>query len=418
VSIIDLTHRNTVTGKPTHSRRGPSSSNRWLNCTGSVRLIESFGLHEEESSEPAARGTVCHHVAAQCLMSGKEAWEFAGQQFRVDQHVFEIDEEMVPWIDEFVAYVRKVFRQYEPQGAILYVETEVSSEYDPEAYGTADIRIEVPGVVLIIMDAKFGIVRVEPTDEQLRLYGYYAYEMRGVRMTGDGEPKEILLVVGQPRLPRESDHFREHSCKPKELEEWFFGTVLGKLQETRDPNALLTMGDHCTWCPALKAGKCPAWSKQTRDLPVEVAANIMSNEQLAEFRKMRKLVTKFFEGVDGEVFTRLRLGQKIPGAKLVNKTGDRVWSETGTIEIEGVETTLPVSRILEAQYGAAAKTDPKMKSPAQIEKLPGGKALTSRYAYKPDTGMTVADDDDAREPVVGLMERMDQAQADTNGAVI
>jgi hypothetical protein len=67
--------------------------------------------------------------------------------------------------------------------------------------------------------------------------------------------------------------------------------------------------------------------------------------------------------------------------------------------------------------GANAYEKPTMRSPAQMEDLPGGKAMASLFAFKPDTGLTLAAEDDTREPAVGLMARADAAAAAANGTV-
>ncbi|HEY6021558.1 MAG TPA: hypothetical protein VIY48_17230, partial [Candidatus Paceibacterota bacterium] len=71
------------------------------------------------------------------------------------------------------------------------------------------------------------------------------------------------------------------------------------------------------------------------------------------------------------------------GSKLVKAKSDRVWKEEA----------LPA---LEEEFGDEA-FDKKVKSPAQVEKLPGGTELVRKYAYKPDKGFTVADVEDVRE---------------------
>lgn len=407
---------NTVTGKPIHSRLGPSSAHRWMNCTGSVRVIAANGLTEEEASEYAAKGSVCHTVAAECLMNGKEAWEFCGRHYKQDGFDFEFDEEMVVWVDEAIQAVRQEMKKWEHLGAILYVETQVSSEFDPEAYGTADIRIEVPGHFLIVMDFKFGWIRVQPSDEQLKLYGTYAYEMRGTRMTGKGEPKEIRLCILQPRLPNPADHIRwnKDPITPQQLEEWFFGEVLIKMAETRDPNAPLTMGDHCKFCPANTSGKCPAMFKEATTLNIGVPLDTISNEDLNDLANKVKLLENFLKGVMFDLTNRAKMGHKFKDWKLVEKMGDRLWHveiETDDLDAEGKKIKRLVRDILRDQYAEKAFSDPELKSPAQIEKLPGGKKLTARFAYKPSTGQTIAPTQDNREPVVGLMERLDRQNA-------
>ncbi len=76
-------------------------------------------------------------------------------------------------------------------------------------------------------------------------------------------------------------------------------------------------------------------------------------------------------------------GRQIAGSKLVKSKSDRVWKD-------GAEEELI------RDYGDEA-FDKKLKSPAVVEKMPGGTATVRKYAYKPDKGMTVADVEDVRE---------------------
>lgn len=405
--------------EPTHSRTGPSTSHRWLHCGGSNNLLKRLGLQDEDTSEDAARGTVCHEISAEILVTGKETWEFAGQTRTVtdpnsgNKFEFLVDEEMVLQIERAVSFVRAKFREYIPYNAVIYSECRIGSKRDAGAYGTCDVRIEVPGLKIVVIDFKYGMMRVDPDDSQLLFYGYYAYEERSSMMRGAGEPKEIELWIAQPRLPREIDWFRKCTKTPQELSDWFEIDGLPGMIETRDPNALLNVGDWCKYCPANTNGKCPAVQGEITGLPVDGIPGGMTNEELARFRMLKPLVDKFFGGVDKEIFARLKLGEHVPGRKLVHKLGAREWKPS-VVEIDpvtGMEKVIGVEATLKTQYGTEAYTKPKLKSPAQIEDLPGGKSYAARFASKPDTGLTVADEDDTREVAVGLMQ---QAVADSN----
>ena len=83
---------------------------------------------------------------------------------------------------------------------------------------------------------------------------------------------------------------------------------------------------------------------------------------------------------DEEIFTRLRAGKQVSGWKLVAKKSDRVFKDDAPLD----ET-----------FGEAAY-EKKRKTPPAIEKLEGGKDFVKKYAYKPDNGVTVAPDTDAR----------------------
>src|SRR5258708_30504631 len=80
-------------------------------------------------------------------------------------------------------------------------------------------------------------------------------------------------------------------------------------------------------------------------------------------------------------------GEEIEGYKLVNKKANRVFSEEGVIEAK-------------ITFGPEAYTAPKLKSPAEIDKIGAiGKKFTKQWAYSPQTGQTVAPLDDPRPAI-------------------
>ena len=61
-----------------HAILSASSASRWMKCTASVQMSESYApkkLPEEESSF-ASEGTVAHEIAEACLRSYIEGKEF------------------------------------------------------------------------------------------------------------------------------------------------------------------------------------------------------------------------------------------------------------------------------------------------------------------------------------------------------
>ena len=89
-----------------------------------------------------------------------------------------------------------------------------------------------------------------------------------------------------------------------------------------------------------------------------------------------------------EAFTRVSKNQQVPGWKLVDKRSDRAWKENA-------ETAVAKT------FGEEAYSKPALLSPAAVDKLPGGKVFTKAWAFKPETGKTIAKATDAREGVKG-----------------
>lgn len=400
-----------------HSHIGPSSANRWMNCGASVALITRLGLWGA-SQEEAEKGTVAHWVSSECLLHDQESWEFAGQEKKSGDFTFTVDEEMVVACQLYIDLVRNTVAAYKlkyPNSAvILHVERKVKSECDEEAFGTSDVVIEVVGVLIHVIDFKHGRVRVEPNDEQLKLYGEYSYECRSPKMLDAGEPNRIVLTICQPNMQpmHPQGPVRHFETTPEELADWLQEEVVPAIANTRDPEANFVIGDWCKYCPAL--AHCKAYQDSVNTIPVELVDRIaqLSNEDITKFRQMRKGVEKFFEAVNKEAFDRVvNRGMTILGCKPVHKLGNRQWRTLMLMDKDGKEVEVQLVTFLEEKFGKKAYEPQKVKSPAQIERMTGGKAITAQWAYAPSTGMTLADEDDVREPAVGLMNLAEQQDA-------
>ena len=66
---------------PVHSPLGASSAERWMNCPGSVTLLQHLGLDESEEPDYRREGIAMHEAAAHCLREGLDAWEIVNQTF-------------------------------------------------------------------------------------------------------------------------------------------------------------------------------------------------------------------------------------------------------------------------------------------------------------------------------------------------
>jgi len=63
-----------------HSDIGASSAGRWLNCPGSVKLLQDV---PRKDSVYAQSGTAQHYIAEKCLRERKDAIYFRGHNVNV-----------------------------------------------------------------------------------------------------------------------------------------------------------------------------------------------------------------------------------------------------------------------------------------------------------------------------------------------
>jgi hypothetical protein len=150
-------------------------------------------------------------------------------------------------------------------------------------------------------------------------------------------------------------------------------------------------GQHCRFCPALTRA-CPQvvadmeeFEEMAKWLNNETAP-ALSPEQLSRFLELEELSRMAKKAAMRTALGRLNAGRKVPGRKLVQSSSDRQFKP-------GAEEAA------KAVFGKNAFTEPTLKSPAQIDKLPGGTAFTAKWAFKPKGALTVARAEDVRKGV-------------------
>ncbi len=393
-----------------HSSRGASSAHRWLNCAGSINLTEELarkGLINFGSSRPAAEGTAAHLVLSTCMEDGSDAHEMADFEIAVEDWVFIVDKEMIDGVQETLDWVRARIAKAKKAGfeVKVYIEKGMSSFTDPDAYGTGDVLIHIIGDRLIVVDFKYGKgVSVEPTSDQNAYYGYL-----GIENYIDA-PESISVVeswIAQPRIPHPDGTIRKHVTNCEELTDWWMGTVLPGIEATRDPGAPLVIGEHCKWCP--NKGNCPALKNETFEFPMGIDASHLNNEELGAVLAKLEAILMLQPVMEAEALRRARSGDKVPGRKLVRKKANRKFKEVMALpDPDDADETVEVKLedAIMIYFGLDAFMEPKMRSPNQLEDLDGGSEFTSKWAYTPDNGLTLAKMSDKRVEVRPNIERV------------
>ena len=138
-----------------HALLSASASTRWLNCTPSVRLEETF---EDTTSTYAEEGTLAHEIAELKLrrhftdpMSQRT---FNTRLNKLKKHEL-YNKEMLTHTDTYLDYLKGLAMAFKsvPYAA---VEKKIDySAYAPEGFGTADCII-IGGDTLYVTDFKYG----------------------------------------------------------------------------------------------------------------------------------------------------------------------------------------------------------------------------------------------------------------------
>ena len=214
-----------------HSELGPSSSDRWMNCPGSV--LATRGMKAQ--SEYAAEGTAAHELSKWVRETGRPAVDWKGTTLVVGDYQFKVGKPMVDSVQYFVDDCAKI------PGAALYEDMVWYDEIVPGGFGTDDdTRLE--DNVCSITDLKHGTgVKVfAKENSQLRLYALGTYwKYRWLY-----EFDHFVLRICQPRLR----HFEADEISLGHLLQWGFDVVRPAAKLTTQPNAPIVAGPWCKFC--------------------------------------------------------------------------------------------------------------------------------------------------------------------------
>lgn len=396
-----------------HAILGASSATRWINCAGSVNAIAGLPTKDRDNtSEYADEGTAAHSLGEYILKRfgfDKSAHEFLGKRVKGELGSYEVDYEMADAIDVWTETASRHFgRLGDPE---MLIEARVQPLPDREdLFGTAD-TILIGETELVVIDYKHGkgiVVESDWNDQMM----YYALGALMLAIAQGRTIETVTLIIVQPRAIHADGPVREWTIPVEVLVE-FAGILRGAADRTKEPDAPLKAGPWCrkNFCPkaakGCKALRALAHSVAATDfddlpeLPAKPdAADLKPHvrlpdptdaDEVGRAMQIVPLLDYWAREVQGYAEKLLERGHHVPGQKLVRKRANRQW-----LDPDGVEKKLRDKRVkVDDAYTK------KLRSPAQIEKLPNvGKDWVSKYAHKPEGGLTIAADTDRRPGVL------------------
>ena len=388
-----------------HARFTASAAERWLNCPGSIRLIEALPPSKSRGSAAAAEGTFAHHVAATVLedpLRNMMAKDWLGNKTIIDGHAVECDQEMV---DGVQFYVDDCDADYHPDDKIwteITLTDALAKLVHPELGGTGDRARYRPSTKhLLVVDFKYGAgVAVDVFDnKQLKMYAL------GVLLaTGVGASRVTIRIV-QPRIEHAEGRVRDYTFDAVEILD-FAADVQDAIKAALAADAKLTPGPWCrkTFCPA--AATCPELQRRQESLikaDFGVAPSY-SVEDLGKALADIELVKARIKALEEFAYNEANRGVEIPGWKLVAKRPTRkVVDEKGLIavaEFHGVDPYEPRTVKSPAQIEKAyAETAPRGQKKSAIDRA---KALFAPYVQSISSGTALVPSTDDRQPVKQL----------------
>ncbi|AYO30228.1 DUF2800 domain-containing protein [Biomaibacter acetigenes] len=367
-----------------HALLSASGAHKWLVCTPSARLEETF---PETTSEYAEEGRLAHQIAELKLRKhfiepmGPKTFNNKLKKLK-ENPLFQ--EEMLNHVDEYFNYVCKIALNY-PSTPYVTIEKKLDySTYVPEGFGTGDCII-IGGDTLHIIDFKYGKgVPVSAEDNpQMKLYALGALSAYSILYS----IKKVKMSIVQPRL----DSISEWEISAADLLTW--GESIKPIaQKAFNGEGNFVPGDHCRFCRAKALCRARAEFNMSLESYNMMKPPIISNQEVGEILIKAQDLVKWVKDLEEYALSECLAGNDIPGWKAVEGRSVRQFTDQ-----EAAFKVLMANGIDEAML-----YERKPLTLASVEKLLGKakfKELLDAYVETPPGKPTLVPESDKREPI-------------------
>lgn len=362
-----------------HARLSASAAERWVNCPGSINLIEAMPPDtERRQTSYAYRGTVLHAVARRALQgrpmppAGASLSEEGGPPYEVTEYDLE-------GLSLYLTLIRE-YRKIKPKWEGVEIELDLKGIHK-QLGGTADYAALFANGNLAVVDLKTGTgVTVNP-ENNLQCIQY----AMGVWATRKGV-KTITIVIVQPWAAY-GDTVKSWTLSSEGL----MGHALDLMaaaERVNAPDPEIKAGEWCRFCPAISV--CPAHVKDFNELVPKAKEMVasLSIEEVGTILSKYNQIKPWLEMVYERGLGLAEQGIPVPYMKLVPKRANRKWKD---------ETIIPSVFKVMGLLEEMAYTK-KIVSPAQAEKV-CGKTFYQKHldslAEKKSSGFNLVPVDDA-----------------------
>ena len=362
-----------------------------MNCPGSVALIEL--LPQDMRGRPsvhAQEGTFAHSLGETALLAGETVEEIARKHTLRDS----IDREMIDYVQVYVDQCRKAMDMCTWWSVEERLDIGAALHSPAPMYGTGDF-LSLRYAKLEVIDLKYGKgVVVEVVDNtQLKMYalgGLFKAIEKG------HHPTAVTVSIVQPRVEHPDGFVRSATYDLVDLAE-FAAEILAAARATMKADAPLNAGSWCRWCDA--AAVCPARAEQSMAVAcvefdvvsVEPARppgpETLTTEELAWVLERLPQLEEWAAQVRKFAHNSLEQGYDVPGQKLVAKRANRKWVDEDEVEVWARVKNVDVFE------------EPKLLSPAKVEKLVGKKNFPDEFTHKKSSGTTMVPESDRRPAI-------------------
>ncbi|KFH18475.1 DUF2800 domain-containing protein [Brucella abortus] len=358
--------------------------------------------------------------------------------------VFEVDDDMVEATTSFCHYVRTRLCELLPsryqdaddpsisKDAVERGTLKLEGRVNPlpgrdDTGGTADVTIDAWPEVLEVIDYKNGSGVFVPIHKNWQLRSY----LLGRAVETDMDYSGYRYAIGQPRhhlapqpdgiswedmTPDELVSFRDDDLVPavervdraRAVLDAMDGPTLDEARAALYEAGHLTAGEdgsHCTYCvhltdcPAARARVEETIGMDFADDPTELEPPTGVNH-LSVILPWKPFIETFLKQAAAKAEELLMNGTKVPGYKIVKKSGNRTWKPD--LDEASVRKGLASKYGVDPSKLMTEPVPPKLITGPQAEKLVPAKRrpeFEEEYLYKPDGGFTMVPESDKREAV-------------------
>ncbi len=401
-----------------HARLSASGSKRWMACPGSPAVIDALPKGFVKSSIHAERGTAAHTLVELSLGQRLEnCRQYEDYWINVDGTVqrpspknkagkpcsdgqegwFIVDHDMMSAVDVMIEVTYAELERLGPQ-AEMAIERKFNLGWlRPDMFGTSDVSISLFLTELVVIDYKHGqgvpvevFVRDEKTGK-LKMNSQLGYYALGVAEADGFTHETVTLIVVQPRCPHEQGGVRRYTFPMAELLE--LRDELGAAADAvRDAEAelfhvhsneeqldweqrFLRAGDHCrdSFCP--KFGVCNTAYSHAQEVAMadfaddpfalEVPTSEEDMQRLSNVLRWAPFLDGFVKAAKAHGMRAKELGMVVPDHKVIRGKSNRAWVVSDQEVIDAVLAHV----VPKGMTVSGLMTEPKLKSPAQLEKL-------------------------------------------------
>lgn len=312
-----------------HAKLSPSSSDIWLNCSGSL-----INQPPDEDSRFAAEGTAAHAMAEHCLRNKCSAAEAPSKPEWVTFDSPVMREHVQTYLDYVHRHVA---------GGELFIEQRLQILPQYGVWGTADAVIVSGDGALHLADLKYGQgVLVEAESTQLLLYAIGALTLDWL------SPVPVTSVTVHVVQPRRNNMVSK-TYLVSDLIAWVAANE-SKFARAANCVEAYEAGAHCKWCRKRNTCKERAeYNLATAAFDFDMVADPdckpadptqVTEEQLVAIFKRLPTFEKWLKDVEAEVARRAHEGP-IPGIKWVAGKNMRYITDPAaaatTLELVGID---------------------------------------------------------------------------------